>query len=159
KYPIDYYLISASVANYTEYSYYAHFTGSNDSMLVQNYVYSNPQTLPFYKDQIDSVGLMIDYLSQLFGRYPFWKEKYGHCMVPIGGGMEHQTMTSLGDFPTTLTVHELGHQWFGDHVTCGSWQDIWLNEGFASYVEYLFAEHFWQPADAFAYMADKHNKV
>lgn len=159
RYPIDYYLLSFSAASYVDYSYYIHFNNSTDSMLVQNYVYDNPLTLPFFQSQIDSVGLMIQYLSDLFGRYPFWQEKYGHCMAPLSGGMEHQTMTTLGNFSTTLSVHELGHQWFGDHVTCQTWKDIWLNEGFASYVEYLYVDHFYGPGDAFNYMLNKHNDV
>jgi aminopeptidase N len=159
KYPIDYYLLSVAVASYVDYSFYAPLPNSNDSVLVQNYIYDNPQTLPFFKTRIDSIRQMIYYLSQLYGRYPFWQEKYGNCMVPLTGGMEHQTMTSQGNFGTTLTVHELGHQWFGDNVTCGSWKDIWLNEGFASYTEYLYVEHFWPVSQAYAYMLDKHNSV
>jgi aminopeptidase N len=69
--------------------------------------------------------------------YPFYKEKYGHCMAPFSGGMEHQTMTSLGFFDFELDAHELGHQWWGDHVTCAAWKDIFINEGWASYSEYL----------------------
>lgn len=142
RHPIDYYLVSIAVAPYIDYSYYMHFSGSTDSMLVQNYVYPNPLTLPFFKRVIDSTGMMIDYFSQIYGRYPFWKEKYGHCMAPLGGGMEHQTMTTLGYFNGMVVSHELGHQWFGDNVTCGTWSDIFVNEGMASYTEDLFIEHF-----------------
>lgn len=157
--PIDYYLISVAVAPYIDYSYYMHFNGSTDSMLVQNYVYDNPLTLPEFKDVIDSTGPMINYFSSLYGRYPFWKEKYGHCMAPLGGGMEHQTMTTLGNFSPSLVAHELGHQWFGDHVTCSTWADIWLNEGFASYSEYLYEAHSNGATAAALKMSMIHNDV
>ena len=159
KYKIDYYLLSLSATTYIDYSYYMHFSNSNDSMLIQNYVYDNTNTLPFFQDIIDSTGMQVDYFSTLFGRYPFWQEKYGHCMAPFSGGMEHQTMTTQGFFESTLIAHELGHQWFGDHATCGTWADIWLNEGFASYCEYLFREHFYSPADAFDFMHEAHLDV
>jgi aminopeptidase N len=58
----------------------------------------------------------------------------------INGGMEHQTMTTLNSFDPYLVSHELAHQWFGNHVTCSSFSDIWLNEGFATYSEYLMYE-------------------
>lgn len=158
--PIDYYLVAFSAAPYTDYSFYVHFPNSNDSMLVQNYVYGdNPQTLPFWKNEIDSVADMILYFSDLVGRYPFWQEKYGHLLAPLGGGMEHQTMTTQGTFETLLSAHELFHQWFGDWVTCATWKDIWLNEGFASYSEELFIEKFWSVQQRYLHMLDKHNEV
>jgi aminopeptidase N len=155
RYPIDYYLISASVAKYVDYSYYMHFTGSADTMLVQNYIYDNPLTLLAFKNVIDSTANLVDYFSGLFGRYPFWKEKYGHCMAPLSGGQEHQTMTTLGFFQSWLVAHELGHQWFGDNVTCGTWRDIVMNEGFASYCEYLYLDHFRSHATAINDMVDR----
>jgi len=159
RYPIDYYLISAAVANYIDHSYYVHFTGSTDSMLVQNYVYNNPSTLTTFESVIDSTGMTIDYFSQLFGRYPFWHEKYGHCMAPLSGGMEHQTMTTLGFFEGTLVAHELGHQWFGDNVTCATWADIFMNEGFASYDEDLFIDHFRNHASMLTDMQNRQTNV
>ncbi|MBS1778939.1 MAG: T9SS type A sorting domain-containing protein [Bacteroidetes bacterium] len=155
-YPIDYYLISVAVAPYNEYSYYMHYTdGSGDSMLVQNFYYNKPGTLTAReKAAFDSTGLIIDHFSNLFGRYPFDKEKYGHCMSPLSGGMEHQTMTTMGTAAfadESLIAHELGHQWWGDNVTYGSWRDIWLSEGFASYCEQLFVEHFRGEAAFLAY--------
>lgn len=159
RYPIDYYLISISVAEYVDYSYYCHPANlPGDSILIQNYVYNNPGTLPNFLTDILQTGDFVEYFSELYGLYPFWKEKYGHCMAPISGGMEHQTMTTQGYFEKSLTVHEMGHQWFGDLVTCSSWADIWVNEGFASYTEYLMFEHFY-PSQAASNMQDRHDNV
>ena len=157
-YPIDYYLISLSVAEYVDYSIYANPVGAAGPILVQNYVYNNTSTLPYFQNEIDNTVDFIEYFSTIYGLYPFHAEKYGHCMAPFGGGMEHQTMTTQGWFEDGLTAHELGHQWFGDNVTCATWADIWLNEGFASYTEYLMEAHF-NPGDEDAFMADVHDNV
>jgi hypothetical protein len=79
-------------------------------------------------------------------------------MAPIGGGMEHQTMTTQSSFDKNLTAHELGHQWFGDNVTCGSWADIWVNEGFATYSQFLMLEHLY-PNERRLCMEQYHDKV
>jgi len=69
-------------------------------------------------------------------------ERYGHVHFGWGGGMEHQTVSFVGSFDYELLAHELLHQWYGDAVTCGSWHDIWLNEGFATYFTALSQEKF-----------------
>jgi aminopeptidase N len=153
---VDYYLISVAVAKYVEYNTYAHIDG--DSMLIQDYIYDNPATLTTLKPELDKTAPMLEGFSNLFGKYPFWKEKYGHAMAPFSGGMEHQTMTSIGIINFSIVAHELGHQWFGDHVTCKTWKDIWLNEGFATYCEYLALELL-SPSEAPADMLAVHNTV
>lgn len=160
-YTIDYYLISIAVAKYVDYTYFVHPPNLlNDSVMVVNYVYDNPNCLPAFKSQIDSNGLVLAYFSEKLGLYPFHEEKYGHAMAPFGGGMEHQTMTSVGNLGNfSLNAHELMHQWFGDYVTCKTWKDIVINEGFASYGEYLAYEHFRGLPAAQADMATVHADV
>ena len=157
-YAIDYYLVSVAVAEYVDYTIYANPTGAPQPIMIQNFIYNNPSTLPYFQDEIDITADFIEHFSDLFGMYPFADEKYGHSMAPIGGGMEHQTMTTQGYFTDGLTAHELGHQWFGDNVTCASWSDIWLNEGFASYIEELMYEEFY-PGDELSSMLDRHDDI
>jgi aminopeptidase N len=159
RYPIAYYLISFAVADYYDYSFYVKLPGREDSLLVQNYIYDTLAYLEENKSDIDQIPGMISLYSGLFGTYPFISEKYGHCVAPLGGGMEHQTMTTLANFNFLLVAHELAHQWFGDHVTCGSWQDIWVNEGFASYAEYIACQYLQSQTNADLWMADAHTNV
>lgn len=158
RHPIDYYLISVAVAQYVEYNVFANPAGSTSPVLIQNYIYNNPGTLPQFQDDIDETADFIEYYADIFGPYPFQDEKYGHCMAPISGGMEHQTMTTQGFFEKTLTAHELAHQWFGDHVTCASWADIWVNEGFASYAEYLMLAELY-PGEQAGDMTNRHQNI
>jgi aminopeptidase N len=155
-FPVSYYLISLSVGSYIDYSFYAKI-GQTDSVLVQNFIYSAPGILESDKAIIDQTGPLITLFSEKFGPYPFASEKYGHCMAPLGGGMEHQTMTSISGFDFGIIAHELAHQWFGDYVTCGTWRDIWINEGFASYAEYIALENLKGNKQAIAWLDEAHN--
>ena len=158
RHPIDYYLISVSVSSYVEYNVYANPVGAPNPILIQNYIYDNPQTLINFQDDIDETVDFMELFYDLYGPYPFEDEKYGHCMAPFSGGMEHQTMTTQGFFTKGLTTHELGHQWWGDNVTCASWCDIWINEGFASYSEYLMLENLY-PNESTGHMEDVHDNI
>lgn len=148
RYPTDYYLLSFAVAPYQEYHYYMHFSGSSDSMLVQNFIYDHPSILAQHQGKLDTIGHIINYFSDIFGKYPFDKEKAGICMAPLSGGMENQTMVTLGSLDFPLIAHELAHQWWGNSVTCRSMKDMWLNEGWATYSTELFVEKFYGAAMA-----------
>jgi len=159
EYPTAYYLISISAGNYIDYSFKIPIGDEGDSLLIQNYIYDDPEILDNEKDKIDRTADMIYLFNELIGEYPFKEEKYGHCMAAIGGGMEHQTMTTIQNFNFYLVAHELAHQWFGDNVTCGTWQDIWINEGFASYLEYVAIGKLDSDQNAREWMADAHNRA
>lgn len=136
-YPISTYLIAIAVTNYAQYSDYVP-RSNGDSIQVLNYVY--PENLALAQSQTPDIINTISLFDSLFIEYPFADEKYGHAQFNWGGGMEHQTMTFIVNFGHSLMAHECAHQWFGDYITCGSWEDIWLNEGFATYLEGLTEE-------------------
>jgi disulfide bond formation protein DsbB len=136
RYPIASYLVSFAVTNYVVFN--DNVTIGNVNMPMQTYCY--PESAPaFQAGSQTAIGAM-QLFSTLFGDYPFAKEKYGHVQFGWGGGMEHQTCSFMYNMGETLITHELAHQWFGDKVTCATWQDIWLNEGFATYLSSLYAD-------------------
>ncbi len=138
-YPIAQYLISVAMTNYDIYP--DEFEYEPGKFLpVNHYVYKG--TLSQSRiSQLERTIDMLELFSDAFGEYPFLREKYGHAEWEWGGGMEHQTVSSMGSFGEALMSHELVHQWFGDKITCKNWESIWLNEGFATYGESLWWEH------------------
>lgn len=137
RYPIATYLISIAVGPFVAFSDWYRYSPT-DSMEVLNYVL--PTHLTIAQQELPKTVPMLGIFSRLYGPYPFLQEKYGHSQFGRGGAMEHQTMTSTTTFDEDVLAHELAHQWFGDLITCRTWQDLWLNEGFATYSESLYRE-------------------
>jgi len=144
RYPINYYLIFVSVGKYVILNSSVSIPGAPQPLLLQYFVYPGMQNDPDIISVLNYTGDFLINYSAKFGIYPFINEKFGVCIAPIGGGMEHQTMPMLGTLGGTiekgLHAHEMAHQWFGDGVNLANFHDVWLSEGFATYMNYLTYE-------------------
>jgi len=115
--------------------------GLVEGILVRDYV--DPDIDPPLLEDLDRVPEALEWMISVFGPYPF--EAYGTLALDtdFGGALETQTVSTHG--PSALgmpvLIHELAHQWFGNSVSVADWSDIWLNEGFATYAEWLWIEH------------------
>jgi aminopeptidase N len=141
EYPTSPYLFSFSATVYNTFSRTFHH--DDGSMPVDFYIYPGSDTSANRNGWRETVD-MLSTFEDLFGSYPFREEKYAIYQFQFGGGMEHQTATGQGGdyaFSQYLTSHELAHQWWGDMVTCATWHDVWLNEGFATYSTALWLEY------------------
>jgi hypothetical protein len=154
--PLTTYLVSIAATVYSKFSQsYTTLTGG--TMPIDHYVY--PEHLANAQASFTPLPAMIAFYAQRFGEYPFVEDKYGMSEFPWGGAMEHSTNTSYGTQLVNgghnydyIIAHELSHQWWGDAVSPQTWADVWLNEGFATYAEALWAENLGGPAGYRNYM-------
>ena len=138
--PIAPYLVATAVTNYASFKNKVQLSSmvQGDSLDVLNFVY--PESLNSATFNLPKIAPVLRFYDSLVAPYPFRNEKYGHAQFGWGGGMEHQTMSFMTNFTLSLQAHELAHQWFGNHITCRSWTDVWLNEGWATYMAALAEE-------------------
>lgn len=154
--PLPTYLVSIAATDYESFND-TYDTLDGGTMPLTHYVYSEDFTAA--QESFNRTPQMIRFYAETFGEYPFVEDKYGMSAFPFSGAMEHTTNTSYGytlidgthayDY---VIAHELSHQWWGDSVSPESWENVWLNEGFASYCEALYSEHLNGPTGLTDYM-------
>jgi len=142
------YLLTLVVGPFVELRDRAEKTG------VDVYAFTAPGREADARRSFARTGAMIDHFSEKIG-LPYPHARYSQITVPefIFGGMENTSATTLTDLTLLderaaldhdvdgLVSHELAHQWWGDLLTCREWSEAWLNEGFATYFEYVWREH------------------
>ncbi|MDZ7740450.1 MAG: M1 family aminopeptidase [Bacteroidota bacterium] len=140
RYPIVTYYVMAAVSNYRliadEYA--------NDSLSFPLEYYVFDHNYSGASAAVENLPEVFDFFNDVFGMYPFYTEKYGMTELGFYGAIENQTNTIINSIAAPwfmVFVHELGHMWFGDMITCADWHHGWLNEGFATYSEALYTEH------------------
>ncbi len=142
--PIPPYLVSIAVSEYVEIQ--EQYDGPAGPVDLRHYVFAEDEADA--REDLSILPEMLDFCGELFGPYPFVNQPFGIAEIAWDEAMEHPTAVTYGDvlitgthqFDTVL-MHELAHMWFGDLITPVDWTHVWLNEGFATYAEALWAEH------------------
>lgn len=126
--PIASYLVALGIDRYQRYK------DTGPHRLPVSY-WIRPQERSWALPLLRQTPRMLAWLEKRLGRYPF--ESAGVFTIREGTGMETQTMVTLGHLKAEDLLHELAHQWFGDSVGPRTWREIWLNEAFATYIQFL----------------------
>ncbi len=149
KFPMPTYLMAVVASKFITYS--DKYIKKDSSELSIDYYFdssfmeysNNGKTIPAF----DLHTNMMAYYSQIFFEYPY--EKYGIVSIaPINGGMENNTITTVGnswitDLEFSGFAHELAHHWIGNYITCADWQDLWINEGGATWAASMWMGHYY----------------
>ncbi|SFS01919.1 Carboxypeptidase regulatory-like domain-containing protein [Granulicella pectinivorans] len=167
-YPINNYDVSLNIGAY------AHFGTTHKGLTMDYYVL--PEDLEKAKLQFAQAPAMIDAYEHYFGEYPFLRDGYKLIEVPYAG-MEHQSAVTYGNHFANgylnrdwtgvgisprfdfIIIHESGHEWFGNAVTAADRSDMWIHEGFTTYLECLYVEYMWGHADEVTYVNALKKKV
>jgi aminopeptidase N len=168
-YPINNYDVSLNIGEYQ------HFTLPNVGATTLDF-YALPENLEKAKVQFQQAPEMLRAFEHYFGEYPWVKDGYKLIDVPYTG-MEHQSAVTYGnryengyygrdwtgvgisprfDF---IIIHESGHEWFGNSVSAADKSDMWIHEGWDTYLEELYVEYRWGKADAIKYLNGMKPKV
>jgi aminopeptidase N len=136
--PVASYLVTIAIGHYEEYT-----DEGPDGLPITYWIpEDDTEALDWLKESPD----MLDWLEDTLGPFPF--SRIGAVVVPADSAMETQTLVTMGDGvfradEVTLRgalLHEYAHQWYGDVVTPDNWPDLWLNEGFAMYIQLLWSD-------------------
>lgn len=140
RYPVVTYYVMVAISNYRLYS--QEYSNDSISFPLDYYLFDEDYNASI--PALEDFPPVFDHFNDIFGLYPFADEKYGMTQLGFYGAIENQTNTIINKMTEPwfwIFVHELGHMWFGDMITCANWHHAWLNEGFASYSEALYVEH------------------
>jgi aminopeptidase N len=144
-YPISTYNVSLAVAEYVSWSEV--YVGPDEQQLTIEY-HVFPEDEEAARFDFGRTTEIVDFFVDRFGEYPFIQEKFGMAEFVFVGAMEHQTMTSYGQFFLTgdrfyerIIGHELAHEWWGNSMTLTDWSELWIHEGLATLSEGLWLEH------------------
>jgi aminopeptidase N len=156
--PIPTYLVSIAVSDYVRIE--EQYDGPAGPIDLRHFVF--PEDEADAREDMSILPEMLDFCGDLFGPYPFTGQPFGIAEIPWDEAMEHPTAVSYGDVLITGThqfdnvlMHELAHMWFGDMISPVDWTHVWLNEGFATYAEALWAEHLLGPNGLSNFMSSR----